>query len=258
MNGLASYIEHLQTNLYHPRSDAHSNAFCKAIVRDLIDHCAPLARRISSGDLVAALNQTIKVNQNEWNTDLVLGPPPDSPVPISTDELVRWEAPSIIEIAIEVKGVMTEHGKARKNRLRDLSSFHSYAHQYNNQIIAVGAVVVNIAEYFWSPTRPPDDVTYHKNLNILGPGTVDIFRNIPLRNFPSNGPGLEGLCVVVVRHDNLRKNPSLPADAPSAQPTELVHRPPAPQVGDPLHYSAMIHAICRAYQDRWCGSQPAS
>ena len=146
---------------------------------------------------------------------------------------------------------MTEHGKARRHRLRDLQAFHDYAHTYNQQTIAVGTVVVNVSPIFWSPLRGPADITAHKNINTLGDKTVAAFRGLPLRNAPSNGRGLEALSVLVVKHDNLAKNPAPPLGAPAAHPPELVTRSPAPQVGDPMHYAAMIRRTCTAYQDRW-------
>ena len=157
----------------------------------------------------------------------------------------------MIEVAIEAKGVMTEHGKARHNRLRDLQAFHSHAHIYNQKVVAVGAVVVNMSEYYWSPTRDVSAITHHRNISQLAAETVDLYRNLPLRSLSSDGPGLEATCVLVIKHDNLAKNPNLPENAPEPKDSELVTKPPAPQLGDPLHYSTMIHRICTAYTDRW-------
>ena len=89
---------------------------------------------------MAKLNHTVKVNYQDWNIDLALGPPPGLAAPPS-DGQIRFEAPVIVEVAIEAKAVMTEHGKARRNRLRDLQAFHDDAHTYNQQTVAVGTVV---------------------------------------------------------------------------------------------------------------------
>jgi len=251
MQGPEAFVEHLRDNMYHPRSDAHSNAICRGILYDLIQHCPALAARLQSGEVVAQLNHTVTVNYQRWNIDLALGPPIGAPSPPADGEAVRFATPSVIELAIEAKGVMTEHGKARHNRLRDLQAFHHHAHIYNQKVVAVGVVVVNVSPVFWSPIRLADDITSHPNIEQLGPETVDVFRNLPLRHTPDDGSGLEAAGVLVVRHDNLLKNQELPDGAPAAVPTELVEKAPAPQPGDPLHYSTMIQRICRAYKDRW-------
>jgi hypothetical protein len=146
---------------------------------------------------------------------------------------------------------MTEHGKARHNRLRDLQAFHHHAHTYNEKVIAAGVVVVNMSSVFWSPIRAPTDVTFHSNIDRIGAETINLFRNLPLRDAPGSPPGLEAACVLVLKHDNLLKNENPPLGAPAPERTVLVERPPAPQVGDPLNYATMIHRICRAYRDRW-------
>lgn len=251
MNGPKLFIEHLRKNQYHPRSDAHSNAIGRAILLDLIDQCPPLAQKVGTGELVAKLNHTVTVNYQRWNIDLALGPPAGSPTPPPNNEPVRYDVPSLVEIAMEAKGVMTEHGKARHNRLRDLQAFHHHAHIYNEKVVAVGFVVVNVSPVFWSPTRAEDDITVHAKIGQLGAETVNVFRNLPLRHTPADGAGLEAGCVLVVKHDNLLKNENLPDSAPSPSETVLVERSPAPQVGDPLHYATMIRRICEAYKDRW-------
>ena len=250
MRGPQALIDHFRAHHYHPRSDAHSNAICLGILDDLLDLCEPLAARAKRGEIVARLNHTVTVNYQNWNIDLALGPPPGAPQPSSADERITFAVPAVVEVAVEAKGVMTEHGKARHNRLRDLQAFHHHAHIYNQRVIAVGVIVVNIAEFFWSPTRATSDVTRHRNIEQVGAETVNLYRNLPLRNSPAAGPGLEAVCVLVVRHDNLGKNVDLPADAPAGGETVLITKPPAPQVGDPLNYATMVQRVCTSYQDR--------
>lgn len=251
MKGPEAFVSHLREHSYHPRSDAHSNAICFAILADLLEQCPPLAKKAKAGELVAQVNHTVTVSYQRWTIDLALGPPAGSAIPPADGELVRMAVPSLIEVAIEAKGIMTEHGKARHNRLRDLQAFHHHAHTYNEKVVAVGMIVVNVSTVYWSPTRAEDDITFHNNMDELGQQTVDLFRSLPLRHEPSQGPGLEAACVLVVDHDNLFKNEHLPPSAPRPAQTQLVGRPPAPKVGDPLHYATMIRRVCRAYQDRW-------
>ena len=251
MDGPRSFAHHLDTEQYHPRSDAHSNALCRGVLNDLLAHCAPLAEKAARGELVAQLNRTITVNYQRWNIDLVLGPPPGAPEPPEDDAPIRFAVPAVVELAVEAKGVMTEHSKARHNRLRDLQAFHSHAHTYNDDVVAGGVVGVNTAEVFWSPLRDEDDLTRQPNIQRLVDETVDLFRNIPLRDAPSEGPGMEAIGVLAVRHDNLRKNQHPPPEAPAPSPTKLVTGAPAPPTGDPLHYATMVHRLCRAYRARW-------
>src|SRR5207247_6781031 len=88
----------------------------------------------------------LRAGTADWNVDLVLGPPefgvdaPDSSIPI----LKR--SPSTIEIAIEIKSVMTEHRKAIKNRKRDLEAHHEHVHHYSDAAIAAGLLVVSASE----------------------------------------------------------------------------------------------------------------
>lgn len=251
MKGPSAFIDHLRTHFYHPRSDAHSNNICRGILLDLLDHCPPLAEKAETGELVGKLNHTVTVNHQRWNIDLALGPPAGAPIPPPSGQPMRFQPPSVIEIAMEVKGVMTEHGKARHNRLRDLQAFHHHAHIYNQQVVAAGVVVVNLSEVFWSPTRLQDDITQHTNIAQLGKETINLFRSLPLRDSPSSGAGLEAACVMAIKHDNLLKNVDRPTEAPTPVEPILVERPPAPPVGDPLHYATLIRRICRSYRNRW-------
>jgi hypothetical protein len=224
---------------------------CRAILADILEHCPSFAERARNGQIVATLNHTITVNYQDWTIDLVIGPPPGLPVPPPDSEAITWALPATVQVALEAKAIFTEHGKARRNRLRDLQAFHGYAHLYNPRTIAVGTVALNVSEVFWSPLRPATDITFHENIARLGSETVTLFRGLPLRHTPEEGPGLEAACIVVFKHDNIARNPSPPLGAPATRPASLVTGPPAPQVGDPLHYATMIQRICTAFRARW-------
>lgn len=251
MEGPERFVRHLSEEQYHPRSDAHSNAMCRVVLDDLLDRCQPLAELAKRGEVVAQLNHSVMVGYQNWNIDLAIGPPPGTPLAPKDGARIRSDVPTVVQVAIEVKGVMTEHGKARKNRLRDLHAFHSHAHTYNRKVVTGGIVVVNVSPVFWSPLRDEDDITHHDNIRGLGAETVELYRNLPLRNSSTDGPGLEAVCVLVIEHDNLEKHPELPTSAPRPQPTRLVSGAPAPQPGDPISYGTFIHRLCEAYRDRW-------
>jgi hypothetical protein len=249
----ADLVAHLNDGGYHPRTSKHSDFQSLVIIRDLVAQCPSIGQRAASGDLVAKLRHHQQVGHADWVIDIALGtcagtPQPPQNVPIT------MAPPVIIQIAIELKSIWTEHGKARMNRLRDFESFHGYAHQYSQQTIAAAFLVVNSAEKFWSPLRPSGDVTSHssskRTARQLAKETVDRFRSIHLRTSATDMPGLEALGITVVEHDNLAVNPD-PSTASLSKPTIAAPSPPNPPVGDPLHYESMIQRICNAYGQRF-------
>ena len=268
---LAGSIEQLivaevASTAYHPRTSKHSDAQSLVIIRDLLAACSLLASRASTGELVGKLRHHQQVGHGDWVIDIALGTPPGNPQPPKTGDLIRFTEPTLIQIAIELKSIWTEHGKARKNRLRDFEAFHNYAHDYSQKTVAAAFLVVNAAEYFLSPlnldARNREPITRHwqkaKSASQVVKGAIDIFRSIHLRNYESDAPGLEALGVVVVQHDNLNYLDGRPQYDAIAnkyrhlrKPSMSALAPPALKVGDPLHYQTMIQRICNAYRDRF-------
>lgn len=173
-----------------------------------------------------------------WNADLVIGEPPPGTAP-PADGPIRKTAPSSVHIAIEIKSVMTEHRKAIKNRKRDLESHHAHVHSYDPQAIAGGVVVLNIAERFKSPLRRDDDITTHRNPKSLVDHCIAEAQAISVKGGPA-GAGLDAKCVIVVNDDNI-----------DFAETEYQEAPPAPQVGDPMHYDAFIQRLCAEWTSRF-------
>lgn len=259
-------VAEVAATAYHPRTSKHSDTQSLVIIRDLLASCPILAQRAASGHLVGKLRHHQQVGHNDWVIDIALGTPAGLPKPPDDGELIRLTAPALIQIAMELKSIWTEHGKARKNRLRDFNAFHAYARQYDPKTIAAAFLVVNAAELFLSPlnlgslSREP--ITRHgqkgKSTQQVIKETVDIFRSIHLRTGISDPEGLDALGVVVVEHDNLN---FLDGRAQYAavqskyghlhKPTVVASRPPGLKVGDPLHYSTMIQRICNAYTERF-------
>jgi hypothetical protein len=191
---------------------------------------------------------------------------PDCRVPPQGNDLIQMTAPALIQVAIELKSIWTEHGKARKNRLRDFNAFHSYARQYNPKTVAAAFLVVNASELFLSPlnleSRSREPITWHRQRAKPTPQlvkeTIDIFRSIHLRNNVDDAEGLEALGVVVIEHDNLNFLEGRPHHSEVARrykelqkPTRVADVPPGLRVGDPLHYSTMVQRICNAYNERF-------
>lgn len=251
---------------YHPRTSKHSDNQSLVIIRDLLAACPLLGQRAATGEIVTKLRHHQQVGYNDWVIDIAIGTPAGPATPPQTGDLVRQTAPALIQIAIELKSIWTEHGKARKNRLRDFNAFHAYARQYDPKTVAAAFLVVNAAELFLSPlnieARNREPISWHrqrgKNTQQLVKETIDIFRSIHLRNRSTDPDGLEALGVVVVEHDNLNFLQGRPQYAEIHQrychlqkPTQIARVPPSLRVGDPLHYSTMIQRICNAYSERF-------
>ena len=233
------FLNHLRQEGYHPRSNKHSNSLARAIVADLAANCPVIAQRAAAGGLVYALNFDLRYRTSTWNVDLVLGTPPPHTTP-PTDGPIMEMNPSTVQIAIEIKSVMTEHRKAVKNRTRDLEAHHEHTHNYLTDALAGGVLVVNASPTFHSPLRP--EVTEHKKPLSLVTHCVNEMRHVTMRGEP-RGRGLDANTVLVVSMDNI--NPAT---------TNFRDSPPAPAVGDPLHYDSFIQRLCNNYRTRFPGA----
>lgn len=232
------FLAHLRSDGYHPRSNKHSNSLAECIVRDLMQYCPIISEHARKLEIIYDLNFTIFTGTAEWNVDLVIGDPPIG-LPGNSEsafDIVRGK-PSTVRVAIELKTVMTEHRKAIKNRKRDFEAHHDHVHRYNPRAIAGGVLVANITDIFRSPLRNCD--TTHANVRGLVEHCVEQIRAVSNRT-SDNVPGLDAKAVVVLSMDNI----SYPS-------TSYCTRPPAPQIGDPLHYDAFIQRICSLYKDRF-------
>jgi hypothetical protein len=147
--------------------------------------------------------------------------------------------PSTIQVAVEIKGVMTEHHKAVKNRKRDLEAHLDHVHRYSRRAIAGGMLVINGSKTFRSPLRAKQAVTVHRNPEKLVQHCLDELRAVTTRNDP-DGVGLDAKAAIVVDMDNV-----------NIAETKYITAKPAPPVGDPLHYDAFIQTICGQYTERF-------
>src|SRR5437899_2083845 len=113
----------LSTSGYHPRSSAQSDFQSRIIIQDLVAWCPLLRQRSARGEIVANLRHHQQVGHADWVIDVAIGTCSSAPVP-PKGVLITFAAPVLIQIAIELKSIWTEHKKARWNRLRDFNSFH--------------------------------------------------------------------------------------------------------------------------------------
>jgi hypothetical protein len=231
------FIRHLKAEGYHPRSDKLSNALCRYMLDDLLERCPVFARHAAAGEIVFALNHKVHAGATQWNVDLVIGPPARldrQGLPLGQ---ILEDVPATVRIACEIKGVMTEHGKARRNRLRDFDSLHGYVHRSENRAVAAALLVLNVAEKFQSPLR--DEVSEHHGIMDTAQETVTMFKGLPVRSSLERD-GLEANGMILVHLDNI-----------TWEQARLWTQPPAPQPGDPAHYDSFIRTICNRYQERW-------
>ena len=231
------FVAHLNEAGYHPRSSKHGYALCGFVLADLLTSCPKIAEHAAAGRLVYDLQRKVIVGNSEWNIDLVLGPPPGGAKSKPPAEMIAREPPATIRIAIEAKTIMTEHGKARRNRQRDLDSYHQFLHRYDPAAVAAALTIVNLAGRFKSPLR--NEINTHRNVRALVEGTLNLLRALPIRS-AVDVAGLEANGAIVVEHDNI-----------ASGSTQLVTAAPAPQVGDPLHYETFLRRICDRYAGRW-------
>jgi hypothetical protein len=235
-NSLRAY---LRAAPYHPQKGTQlGNVLSAAIVTDLLATCQPLAAKAAAGEVVWDTNFNLIYGTTKWNADLVIGQPPPGTAP-PLGEPIRKAAPSSVHIAVEIKTVMTEHKKAVKNRKRELEAHHTHVHDYSARAIAGGVLIVNIAGRFKSPLREPHDITTHKDPKRLVKHCMNEARAISERGGPI-GSGLDAKAVLVVDDDNI-----------NWAAAEFYERPPAPQVGDPMHYDAFIQRLCAEWRSRF-------
>jgi hypothetical protein len=233
----ASFQEHIKEKGYHSRSNKHSNALAEAIVNDLFNYCPIIKKKATLGEIVYDVNFDIFGGNDKWNVDLVLGRPPPGIIDNNKDYIIKT-APASVEIAIELKAVMTEHHKAIKNRKRDLEAHHAHVHRYKQSTIAGGVFILNCSETFQSPLR--ENVTVHRKPLDLINHCMNEMRSIESSGGMLGKPGLDARAVVCVNCDNVK-----------LVDTCYLTSKPAPQTGDPLHYDSFIQTICNLYMDRF-------
>lgn len=234
---------YLAANQYHPRSSKHGDALCRFLLADLLTTCEAFSRAAARGAIVYRANYTIDPHSpDRWNADLVVGPPSQPPEPNAPRVgSIAESFPSQIWIAIDAKTIMTEHGKARRNRQRDLNSFQDILHRKNPRTIVGGLLVVNIAERFQTPlARREEGITIHHNVGRLVSEIVALMGGLPRAGAGVGQTGLEALGVIVVSHSNVPR-----------EPTRLVADPPAPAPSDPLSYSSFVRDLCTAFAARF-------
>jgi hypothetical protein len=257
------FAVYLAAKGYDPRSSRHSDFLSEIILDDLVTSCPLIAERAARGQIVAKLRHHQQIGQDDWVIDIAVGTcagaaaPPDPTGPGPSH--IKLAPPVIIQIAIELKSVLTEHGKARRNRLRDFGAFHVHGHTYDPRTVVAAFLVINSSDFFYSPlnfgkvTRSElnSHVSSRRSARQLAKESIDLFRTIHLRHSEADGAGVEALGVIVIEHDNVNFYPDPSKYAHLRRPTQVAPTPPSLSVGDPLSYESMIQRICAHYTDRF-------
>lgn len=227
---------------YHPRSDKHGGAQCRYFIDDLLYGSELLREAAQAGNVVYQEDYEVGEGGLSWNTDLVLGPPSNGvQQPLDENREIARGDPEEIWVAVDAKSVMTEHQKARRNRQRDINSFADIIHHHHTRAITAGVILINIADRFDSPTRDPDDITDHRNVERVVEEILEMFRDIN-RAEGEISSNLDGAGCVVVEHTNLLND---------GHETRLVTEPPAPQPGDKVHYRTFLDIIRETLESRF-------
>ena len=221
---------------YHSRSDAHSVALCKLVLRDILEACQPLYDDAQLDKIVYRINaRHIFPNGKKKTLDLAIGTPR---VVLEGDRFAGVIHQGDIDrvlLACEAKTCMTEHGKSQPRIFDELSSSHEIVHQGDREAIACGITVVNIAATFVSPLRQKSKKLYiskHKQPH-AAERMVNHLRGLPMRD-TGDGFGFDAYATIVVDCDN-------------QGPAHLWTDPPSPQSGERDHYDTFIQRIATAY-----------
>ena len=227
---------------YHPRSDSHSKALCSFIVDDLLDTCSTMQKHAAEGQIAYGINL-----RATWGTsggkalDLAIGTPVAPTLVLPPGErIAKVKALSKVLLSCECKAVMTEHSKSKPRLFDELSSSHEIVHRGDQNTIAAGIAVVNIADRYVSPTlnlrTGPLDWTDHGQPHAAAT-VIEKLGTLPLRE-SNSGVGFEAFTSFVVNCDN-------------QGPAAAWDNAPAPQPGDHDHYLTFLQRICRFYTERF-------
>lgn len=237
-------MNYLSKEGYHPRSSKHGDKLCRLLLDDLIATCPVIRDAFQNDSICYDLNFSPGTSAPlGWNIDLAVGPPPkDQENFSSTSGSPLRIDPSELWISVDTKTIMTEHGKARRNRQRDLNSFASILHMKNPKTIVGGLMVINISPRYRSPLR--DDITIHKNITRLVSESVRLFEDLPRASPSGASPGnlnqIDAVGVIVINHSGV-----------IGDTTNLVTDPPAPQPDSPVQYESFVKDICEAFKVRF-------
>lgn len=266
INGITS--KHEQRWQYHSRSDRHSKIASWGVAFDLLTSSSLLRQHAKEGKIVLGVNHAMSdfVAHRKKDLDLVVARPGEArseadgetlvtlverygidleeqelETLLSLPELPVGSVGSVL-IAMEAKATMTAHVKACPRLYDELSSSHACVHGESDTALAIGYAQINIAPEFISPNPSNVARIASGQAPIVSPHkqpsdterVLDKLRSLRVRG-DKHGVGFDAIGVTIL---DLRNDGS---------PVELVTRAPAPQPGEPFHYSTMIMRMATRY-----------
>ena len=257
---------------YDSRSDHHSNVSSWGIVFDLMRNSPLMQKHAIYGKIAFGLNHpfTDFTTQKPKKLDLVICRPALSTWPkkkrkphtllsladkedillICTERSELLALPPFSEalvgsvlVAVEIKACMTEHVKAIPRLHDELNSSHRIVHGENDEAIAAGFVVINIAEQFFSSDRnfgrkPRDYVpNEHKQPHAVE-ATLAMLSQLPRRAHPG-APGYDALGAVVIDCKN------------DGSKVTMLKSSPSPGPNSSFNYAAFITRLRGFYETRF-------
>ncbi len=255
------YADHLTKERYHPRSNKHGIRLAQLVLNDLLATCQPMREAAARGKIVYASNYDVffsdpsvtagvpqeVIEDLAWNIDLVIGPVGNTQsqlFPLKPGVIEKGN-PKTIWMALDAKGVMTEHGKARRNRQRDATALSAVMHLFHPSVVVGATIPINIARKFKSPTKKKSKgITDHgPNIGKVVSDTLAVFRAVRAVADRIRPDGIEALGCFVVDYQNVRGSKA-----------SVVVAPPAPQPGDIIHYDRFVDDLATSLIQRF-GSQ---
>lgn len=260
---------------YHSRSDSHSKVGCWGVLFDLLQQSRVLRGHAQTGKVIFGVNFEMRDfgTGRKKKLDLLIARPSAnvtaSKPKTLADLAAAWSVlltpaqrsalaalPPLysgpvgaVLMALEAKAAMTAHQRALPRLYDELNSSHLTVHGASRGALAVGLAMVNVSPTFVSPDLNPHPPGTSGQTVIVSrhaqpadaAGVIAKVREIPRRT-SAQTEGYDGLGVVVVHASNN-----------GVTPVSLVSGPPAPQVGDILHYDTMVTRVANEYDNAFRG-----
>ncbi|HEY2804407.1 MAG TPA: hypothetical protein VGI92_00965 [Gemmatimonadales bacterium] len=194
-------------------------------MEDLLRASAAVSKAFETETLRHEINADVSTSSITSNIDMVVWS--------------RGRGENIPLFGFEFKLILAAHGKARKNRLRDLVAFSNHMHNANRLAVAGGILGINLSAEYANPDPFASGMERHRfNMQKVVADSVGIYGKLPQRNSPEEPfDRPEALGIVLFSYNGKGK-------------AVLVTESPAPQPGEPLHYATFVRRMSEQYAVR--------
>lgn len=253
-------VDWLDGREYHPQSTKDGESLCRFFVQDLAHISEPIANAFQSGKLAYGIDHDIEYNELTWDVDLLIGRPAKPPQSelgqySGSNSAAEGELASVW-FAGDAKAVMTAHGKARKNRARnvfslaatllELSRIEGVHPKVIEDVDTVGIALVNMADRFWNPDNE-EMIKDNEHDNIR----EDSKRRFDLMRQTANDlDQIHSIGCIGLRHSNICEGTLANHPHETPEPTKLDLEDPTPKQGDPIHYRTFVENAAASIEKR--------